>query len=134
MKKLILAVMLLVLMPAIAQAGGRSYDRGHRYHGHGSSNNFFGLSLGFGGDSWFGGFSYNSGGYYPHYAPRYYPAYRPYGYYAPRYYAPEAPPVVIYREPAYIAPPVIVDRHPSYYAAPPRSYPSPHVSRYYYGR
>lgn len=130
MKKfVVIAALLIGSLPAVASAGGRYYDRGDRYH-HGGSNSFFGISLGFGSDDWFGGISYSSGGHYPRYGGYggYYPAYRPARYYAPRYYAP--PPPVVYRAPVYAPPPVVV--YPSYYY-PTRSYYVP-SSRYYYGR
>jgi hypothetical protein len=134
MKRMFLAALVIGFLPVMAKADGRYYDRGYRYSGHGHSNSFFGISLGFGSNDWFGGFSYSSGGYYPRYAyPGYYPAYRPMRYYAPAYYAPEPAPVVIYREPVYAPPPVMVYPNPSYYYAPAKSYYAP-SNRYYYGR
>lgn len=145
----LLALGVVVMLPAMASAGGRfGTDRGARYVNCGSgSRSAWGVSFGYAGGSWGGGyssigFSYGSGWGGGYCAPR---VYAP-RVYAPRVYTPcYTPPVVVsppvcYTPPAVYASPVVYS--PAVVYAAPRVYTPCYTPQssyyfsgsYYYGR
>jgi hypothetical protein len=118
-RTLCILVVAMLLMPAVAWAGGRHYrgghyyDRGARYSGHGHSRSSLGLSFGYASGGYGSGYSYGlSYGY---------------GYGGPVYRAPYGyAPVVVAPPPVYCAPRVYYPPAPVYYAPQPvPCYPPP---------
>ena len=137
MKYLWAAALMVVMLPAVAEAGGRwGGDRGHRYSGHGHKSSGWGVGVSFGYSSgWHGGYGTFGYGYSSS-------CYRPVRAYCPpvyRYPVCYSPPVVysapvVYSPPVYYSSPAYYSS-PVYYSAPacePRYYSS--ASVYYYNR
>jgi hypothetical protein len=128
MRYALLAVMVVGLMPVVAEAGHRDRDRDSRW----SVSVGFGYSdYGYRSGSHFGtGFSYSEGYRYRGHYPRY-------DYYPRPVYREYCPPPVVYRPAPVYAPPPVVYYPPPVYRYEP-CYPSGgytyYRARYHYGR